>query len=153
VEVGGGDTREGVLMAEADYISISVNDREVFGCIKGLRKKAALLPWAEIGDVVSDRVTQNFEGGESKGKQFARKKDGSPSYLQDTGALMESVAYHPISNGVEIGHGLGYGDFHVTGTRFMPVRDFLLLEDSVYEDDLGDLLAKHFEGEAGAYRA
>ena len=81
------------------------------------------MPWDELGDWGTEVVHQNFDEGGRPGK-WPDKKDGSQSFLQDTGALKDSVDATRRHDGVEVGYGLDYGQFHRTGTVNMPQRDF-----------------------------
>lgn len=66
--------------------------------------------------------------------QYKRKRGGEAQILVDTGVLRGSINGDRGPDWARVSTPVHYGEFHVTGTESMPARDFLELEDRVFDD-------------------
>ena len=100
----------------------------------GMGGGGSWLPWGRIARWGEDTIDKNFQYG-GRPQKWQSKKSGEMSNLQDTGALRESIESERIVGGVDVGYGMHYGQYHRTGTKRMPQRDF----GEVLESDLAVL--------------
>lgn len=107
---------------------------------------ALATPMQQIVDLFAEELAANFaaEGRPAHWQELAlstiKKRGSAHPILQDTGALEGSTQDWTISGSgqtmVATLSTPGYGGFHVTGTRFMAIRDWQFIPDSVL--DLAD---------------
>jgi phage gpG-like protein len=69
-----------------------------------------------------------------------RRWQGSPKMLQDTGNLVGSITPAWDDESAEAYTNVPYGKFHVTGTKWMPARNFLDFDRDAFEGDIADMI-------------
>lgn len=117
--------------------------------VRGLRNTSPLMQ--EVGDVMLTAVSENFlQGGRPK---WLGKWDGTPSKLQDTGHLRDSISRAFDDTSAVVGTNVIYAGIHQFGgtirpkkakaLRFngrfvakveMPARPFLKLDESDFQE-------------------
>lgn len=128
-------------------IDIEVDADDLLETLQGATKELAEPPREALGEWGTEVVDGNFESGGNP--RWATKVDGAPCFLEDTGALRDSVGYTHTKSGVEINYGLEYGNFHIEGTGRLPARDFMGVpssEEAGLEDVASEWIDKAFEG-------
>lgn len=90
----------------------------------------------EAAKKIESLIQAQFDAGtDPYGRRWAAKKDGSPSYLEKSGDLRKGVRVQPTSGaGIAVTVDMPYGEYHQTGTRYMPARKILPDEGDLPEE-------------------
>jgi phage gpG-like protein len=118
----------------------AIGDLEARGkALTGLTPVIAQMLEAAVADVFDAEGPGCKDLAESTQKG---RRGTSYKILQNTGNMAGSVTGAHGSDWAEAFDGSGYGNFHVTGTKFMPVRDPFNLGPFLKDvlDDTADLL-------------
>jgi phage virion morphogenesis protein len=123
-------------------LSISINDGEVKRKLAKLAEDIGNFktPLRRSGIYMERKTDQRFRSGgfgkweKLKPSTIRRRRKGSSSILQDTGRLKQSVTsspdiYHLTKTYLRIGTTVKYAKYHQNGTRHMPARPFLLIDE------------------------
>jgi phage gpG-like protein len=86
--------------------------------------------------------------GEPKPK--GRRWGGEPKLLQDTGNLVGSITPAWDDNTIEAYTNVRYAKFHVTGTKYMPARNFMAIDLAAFEQDVADMILLRLDRVAAA---
>ncbi len=126
---------------------------------RGSRVLAELAP--AIAESLVGEVLEQFETQgdgewpgywwESSGKKpNGRRWQGSPRLLQDTGNLVGSITPAWDDLVAEAYTNVPYAKFHVTGTKWMPARNFFDIDAEAFEGDVADMILLRLDREAAA---
>lgn len=120
--------------------------------------------WDDIGHLSVNSVRENFRVGGRPNKwpantaatvvRKARSRRGASRRraiagnkpLIDTGRLLNSINYRTRRDSVVIGTNVDYGIYHQTGTRRIPARPFMLLQESD-QVQIGRLVVRWLRGD------
>lgn len=89
-----------------------------------------------LGVALSDNVKKKMASGKVRGpklqpRTITTRRKSSSVPLVDTGRLMNSIDYKVMGiRRVIIGTSVFYGKFHQFGTKNIPKREFIFLDDS-----------------------
>lgn len=86
--------------------------------------------------------------GEQKPK--GKRWRGSPKLLQNTGNLVASITPAWDDLEAEAYTNVPYAKFHVTGTKWMPARNFFDFDREAFEGDVADMILLRLDRDAAA---
>ena len=108
-----------------------------------LEKRGANL--SDYGPVAADiLVGAVLEVFEQEGPGWAATQRGG-TILQDTGNLVNSISPHSEGEIAEAFTNVPYAGFHVTGTRNMPQRDFLAIDQEATLEEIATAILLDIE--------
>ena len=101
--------------------------------------------WSRIADYLETSVEMNFiQGG--RPEMWAQKKDGSASFLVDTGRMASSNQKSFGENFAELSNPTPYAIFHQEGTIRMRQREFMMFQDEDVEW-IADEVGEHYQNQ------
>lgn len=141
----------------ADF-SIHIDSAAVDAALASVQRNVGNLQpaWDMIGQDLWASVMDNFssEGRPTKWAPLAastlarkaRKGQAGKKILNATGTLNQEIGWKPDSRGVDVGTMVKYAAYHQDGTRRIPARPFLVLQDADEEKAANTLLEYALRG-------
>lgn len=97
-------------------------------------------------DILKSRTKRGID---RFGRNFVNKKNGTPSNLVDTGAMLNSIRVRTSKNEIIIEFNdntqESIANYHIQGTENLPERDFLGFTDSEMDEIIDNYLDDIFE--------
>lgn len=133
--------------------TVQVDAHELVDVIRALedrgRSVSELTP--TLAEMLVSSVFDVFEaegavGGQARWADLAestlrqRRGSGSVKILQDTAALVNSIEPGSSDTVAQAGSTSPYGGFHITGTRYMPKRDWLAIDFEALGSEISEFV-------------
>jgi phage gpG-like protein len=123
-------------------IAVTVDTRDVERLLADFHERGEDLSpiMAEVAEMLVAGIEDEFQTqGRGNWAPLAastlRSRRGSSAMiLQDTGRLAGSIQPRSGPDFAEAGSDVAYGKFHITGTRHMPARNFLDIDEQVFDE-------------------
>lgn len=120
-------------------VTVTITDKELQKLLKKLSDADLSEPMKDIAAYMKASVLKNFEVGgrpekwaplSTKYLAWKKRQGYSSKPLILTGRLRQSINTSVKKNEARVFTGMKYGVYHQTGTRKMPARPFLVVQDA-----------------------